>query len=265
MKTLGIIPARLGGKRLRDKVLLAETGKPLIAHVWTQAKKCRTIDNLLVAPEVTSYRHSWTRGPEWSGNGLTDACSRHGMTQFATDQAVTGTDRCAWVAERSDLDYDIVVNIQADQPLLNPAHVDACVRRLIEDDEIDIATVATPLVDDEGASPDVVKVLLPKPSLGMHRNALAFYRNGTHALHELVFRHVGIYAFRREALMHLAGVPQTWPEKKYRLEQYRFMSEQMAVGVEVVDRAEPDVNTREDYDRFVARWRELNPTSSTAP
>jgi 3-deoxy-manno-octulosonate cytidylyltransferase (CMP-KDO synthetase) len=252
MSVLGIIPARLGGKRLPDKVLLAETGHPLIRHVWNQAKKCKTIDDLLVACEVSDYTHGFRDGPQWTENALTKACIVHGITRFCTGYSDTGTDRCAWVAARLE-NFDIVVNIQADQPLLNPAHVDACVQRLAETPGLDIATPITfPLPHKYFANTNVVKC---RPSLGL---AVEFYRGWK--ADERVGRHLGIYAYRRECLLHLASVPQSWEEERESLEQIRFIREGCRIGAVVVADAEEDVNTREDYDNFVARWRELNPT-----
>lgn len=257
---LGVIPARLNSTRLPNKVLLRETGKSVLEHVWEQARQAKSLDRLVIGCEasltlVKTVEMFLSQGPApW-------------FLSVTNNAHPTGTDRCAEVAE-SCKEYDIVVNIQSDQPLLNPAHIDLVVHRLQGDAEADIATLATPLASDNGdmENPNVVKVTLPFSRFNTLQNVLTFYRQrtrGMYGIDELHYRHIGIYAFRRAALEHLAATPQTWPEKKFKLEQLRAMKCKMRIGVEIVHDAEYPVDCPISYAEFVARYRELHPVPAT--
>lgn len=238
---VAIIPARLGSTRLPSKALLDETGLPLVVHVARAASRASTLERVVVAAE---------------DDAIVEACARHEVEGVKTREHPNGTSRLDEAAQLLGLDDDtIVVNVQGDEPEIDPASIDRAVERLRADDTPDVATLAAPLTDDrEAENPNVVKVVLDahERALYFSRSRIPFDRDsvGVGAL-----RHVGLYVYRVGYLRKYAAMPASPLEEAERLEQLRVLESGGSIGVALVDDAHPGIDTREQYDAFIERWR----------
>jgi 3-deoxy-manno-octulosonate cytidylyltransferase (CMP-KDO synthetase) len=233
-----LIPARYASTRLPGKMLLAESGRPLIQHVYERAVRAPGDPRVVVLTD---------------DERIEAAVRGFGGTAWRTraDHA-SGTDRCAEGAAR--LDEDVVVNVQGDEPLFEPADL-AALARAVASGGADIATLGHPFADPaDAADPNAVKALR-----GPGGWAVGFTRRLPTADERAalgdpeVLHHVGIYAFRRERLLafpHLAPSPA---EQRERLEQLRALDR--GWRIRVLDASAPafGVDTRADYERFLAR------------
>ena len=234
LSAAAVIPARYASARLPGKPLLAETGKPLIQHVWERVAEAERLTTVVVATDDERIRAAV------EGFG--------GRVVMTRDDHPSGTDRVAEVAE--GLDADVLVNVQGDEPEIDPADLDRLVARLEGTDD-DIATLARPFGADEAdtfADPHAVKVVFDAAG-----RALYFSRSpiphGTDP--EGGWLHLGVYAFRRPALLRFAGAPPSALETRERLEQLRALEMGMTLGVVVTHNDALGIDTEDDYARFV--------------
>ena len=241
MRTVAIIPARYASTRLPGKPLLADTGKPLIQHVVEAAAAAETIEAVYVATDDVR---------------IFDAVKAFGGRPVMTAAGhATGTDRLAEAAERVGLaDDDVVVNVQGDEPEMDPASIDALVRLLLETGA-PMATLAAPLSSEAADSPANVKVVLAADGAALYfsRAKVPFDRDGAAPQYLL---HLGIYAYRKRFLAEYMALPPGQLEQAERLEQLRALQAGHRIAVAVVASASPGIDTPEDYAAFVARCRE---------
>ena len=250
MAIVAIIPARYAATRLPGKPLSLIHGKTLIERVYERARAARRVDRVLVATD---------------DDRIAAAVRAFGGEAVLTSpRHATGTDRLAEVAR--SIDAEIVINVQGDEPLLDPSGIDAVAFALASDPGIEIATLSLPLVStDEMLAPSVVKVVT-----GASGDALYFSRSpiphvrqgaGQDALASadaavacgLARRHVGLYGYRREALLRFAALPQDPLEQAEGLEQLRALAHGMRIRVVPVDgEAGVAVDTPEDLERVRA-------------
>ena len=232
---LGAIPARWGATRFPGKALAEIEGRPLIAWVVESALAARTLDSVVV---VTDHE-GIARAAEAAG----------GRAVVIAREAASGTDRIAHLlaADEGCATARIVVNVQGDEPLLEPAAIDAAVDALAASSAPDLATLARPLRPGESAAdPDIVKVAVTAAG-----RALYFSRAPIpHGAASLV--HVGLYAYRRSAFDRFVAAPPTALEKTERLEQLRAL--ELGMGIVVVPFASLSigVDTPEDVARVAA-------------
>lgn len=250
MAAVAIIPARFGSTRFPGKPLARQTGKPLIQHVVERVASARSIATCIVATD---------------DERIADAVrSFGGAVEMTREDHPSGTDRIAEVAaRRSDLDpRTLIVNVQGDEPEIEPASLDQLVSRLEDDPRYSMGTLACPFpADSDPADPNSVKVALSQrgEALYFSRALIPYPRDaaarleGARAPRPLL--HLGVYAYRRAFLLEVAGWQPTPLEQTEKLEQLRVLEHGHAIAVEVVDRAYPGVDTPADYERFVARWR----------
>jgi len=243
----GVIPTRLGSVRLPRKALADETGLPLVVHVLRQAERAGRLDRVVVA------------APE-SDVELLEAVRRHGGEAIPTrGDHPNGTSRIAEAMATLDPGGDpdaIVVNVQGDEPLVEPGHIDLVVRRLEEDPDAGVATLVCPFSeDDDPLDPNLVKAVVGVSGRALYfsRAAVPGGRPGDPPPRRL--RHLGLYAYRRGALDRLAILPESPLERIERLEQLRALEHGIAIAVGEVDRAEAGIDTPEQYAAFAARWR----------
>lgn len=222
----------------------------MVWHVYKRVRAARRIDRVIVATDderiVAAVEHLG------------------GEAVMTSADCATGTDRVAAVAQA--LEAEIVVNVQGDEPMLDPAGLDAAIEPMLTDPTIDISTLSLPLTDiDEMLSPSVVKVVtdLRRRALYFSRSPIPFVR-GTRALslresaeaavaEGLTRKHVGLYAFRRQALLRFASLSPTRLERAESLEQLRAMENGMSIGVVPVDGvAGIAVDTPQDLERVRA-------------
>lgn len=221
---LGVIPARYASTRLPGKPLAILAGKPLVQHVWEKARAARRLSAVVVATEDERIARV-VRG--FGGEVM--------MTSAAH---ATGTDRVAEVAR--DRREAIVLNIQGDEPLADPADIDTLVAGLQEDEGAMMATLATPLPDRRAAdNPNVVKVVCDAAGRALYfSRALIPWPRNPPALDEpkpaprgLWLQHIGLYAFRRQFLMEFASWPPSPLEGMEGLEQLRALERGHAIRV----------------------------------
>jgi 3-deoxy-manno-octulosonate cytidylyltransferase (CMP-KDO synthetase) len=238
---LGVIPARWRSTRFPGKPLALLAGRPLIEHVWRRARGARLLDRLLVA----------TDDPR-----IAEAVRVFGGESVMTaPDHPSGSDRVAEVAR--DLPCEVVVNIQGDEPLIEPDAIDAAVRPLLEEPGLDAVTLAAPIVSAaELASPHVVKVVrrLDGDALYFSRSPIPHRRDvpGGEAADSQAppLRHLGLYAWRRAFLLELAGWAPTPLETMEGLEQLRILEHARRLRVVLVASAAPGVDTPEDLARL---------------
>ena len=233
-----VIPARYGSRRLPGKPLLAETGKPLILHVLERARAASSVTRVIVATDDVRIRA---------------AVESAGAEVFMTSpDHRCGTERVAEVA-RALPDEEQFVNLQGDEPETDPTDVDILVRTLAQD-EVSIATLAAPIRSEEELDdPTVVKVVVSAggDALYFSRAPIPFSRDGDR--HTPLLRHLGIYGFRRDALLTYARLPASGLERTEKLEQLRALEAGMRIRVATVAQAPPGIDTMETYRAFVRR------------
>jgi 3-deoxy-manno-octulosonate cytidylyltransferase (CMP-KDO synthetase) len=234
-----VIPARFGSTRFPAKILASETGRPLVQHVVDQAKKCRRVSEVIVATD---------------DQRIVQALAPFGTRCVMTDAGhQSGTDRIAEVA-RGRMD-EIVVNVQGDEPEIEPGVIDDLIARLESHDE-DMATAATAF--PEGAdpgNPNLVKVVrsIDGRAIYFSRAGIPYYRDATAGGGRAYYLHLGIYAYRREFLLKFASWSPTPLEQAEKLEQLRALEHGSSMYVMLVKRATHGIDTAEQYADFVKR------------
>lgn len=247
MVVYGIIPARLQSTRLPRKLLLAETGRPLLEYTWRAASRARRLKQVLIAADSDEIQRVVT--------GFGGDCE-------LTGEHPSGTDRIAEVAQRCCPDGDIFVNIQGDEPEIDPANIDAVVAALVDCPEADMATLATPMTSlEQVQASSCVKAVVAADGRALYfsRAAVPFCRDLSpeEALrtNQPWLLHLGIYAYRAEFLRKLTTLPPSRLEQLEKLEQLRALEAGARIQVAIVEHHSVGIDTPEDYARFVQRQR----------
>ena len=247
MNIYGIIPARLQSTRLPRKLLLTETGHPLIEYTWRAASKAKSLKQVLIAADSDEI--------QTVVNGFGAQCE-------LTGEHPSGTDRIAEVAQRSCSDGDIFVNIQGDEPEIDPANIDAVVKALVDCPDAQMATLATPMTSlEQVQASSCVKVVVAADGRALYfsRAAIPFCRDRQPEEALKTDRpwllHLGIYAYRADFLRKLTTLPPSRLEQLEKLEQLRALEAGARIQVAVVEHHSVGIDTPEDYARFVARQR----------
>ena len=244
MKTAIVIPARYASSRLPGKPLLKETGKFLIQHVYEQACQSEANEVIVATDDERILRAV-------AGFG--------GKAVMTRSDHISGTDRIAEVAKK--LDANIIVNLQGDEPLIEPAILDLLPELLQQDRAADVATLATPITSHEQwRDPNCVKVVRDSCGRAMYfsRSPIPYIRDGQVDFSRrpaMFLQHLGIYAYRRDFLLKLATLPLQPLEELEKLEQLRVLAIGRCIHVGIVDHAARGVDTPEDYRRFVEDYR----------
>jgi len=233
MKVLGVIPARYASTRFEGKALADILGKPMIQRVYERAIMADTIDELVVA---TDDKRIFDVVKGFDGNVM------------MTSQHSTGTDRIAEVAGKSDA--DIIVNIQGDEPIIEPAMIDEAVQPLLESDDVDLATLVHRInSEEEYRNPNVVKVAVTKHGFAMYfsRSPIPYIKSGD-LKSTIVYRHVGLYVYKKHALLDFASNHSTPFEISEGLEQLRFLENGYRMKVVETKHRSIGVDTPEDLE-----------------
>jgi 3-deoxy-manno-octulosonate cytidylyltransferase (CMP-KDO synthetase) len=247
VKVYGIIPARLKSTRLPKKLLLAETGHPLLEYTWRSASRASRLNELIVAADDQE---------------IVTAVEEFGGRCELTGEHPSGTDRIAEVARRCCPDGEIFVNVQGDEPEINPANIDILVQALVDCPAAQMATLATPMksLDQVNAS-SCVKVVTAADGRALYfsRCPIPFCRDREpseilQSEHPWLL-HLGIYAYRRDFLHELTKLPPSRLEQLEKLEQLRALEAGARIQVAVVEHHSVGIDTPEDYARFVERCR----------
>src|SRR5262245_44771593 len=246
-QVFGFIPARLASTRLARKLLLADTGKPLLQHTWESACQAQLLSDVVVATD---------------SDEIADCVRAFGGRCEMTGEHPSGTDRIAEVVERSFPEAMIVVNIQGAEPEVDPPSIDLLVRLLAECPLADMSTLATPIRRREvRESQSCVKVVCAADGRALYfsRSLIPFCRDqNPDALLESDspwLLHVGLYAYRRDFLMKLAKLPVSRLERLEKLEQLRALEAGAGIQVGLTERSGVGIDTPEDYARLLARYR----------
>lgn len=239
-----VIPARLGSTRLPRKVLLAETGKPLLQHVYENAAGATSASRVVVATDSEE---------------VVEACRSFGAEAVMTSPEHTnGTAR---VAEAADIlkvgENDIVVNVQGDEPELEPSVLDASVDAMLSDDRCVISTPAAPFGEDEDPrDPAAVKVVCAVDGAALYfsRSLIPCDRDGDSGALGAPLRHIGLYCYRRPFVREYLALSATPLEQVEKLEQLRVLEHGRRIAVAVCETSSRGgIDTRAQYEAFVRR------------
>ena len=230
MKVACIIPSRYASTRLPGKPLRMIAGETLVHRVYERAIQAKVPDTVIVA---TDHEAIEKEVKSFGGNVVMTSVNHP-----------TGTDRLAEVAEKYP-QYDIIVNVQGDEPMIEPDIIDNLARDLLDHPELDMATVATPLHEDEYDDPSAVKVVVSRKGEALYfsRSLIPYPR---HDFVEPPLKHVGIYAYRRDFLLSYAKMAQTPLEKTESLEQLRALEMGYKIGVIKLNSEDIGIDTEED-------------------
>lgn len=231
---IGIIPARWASTRFPGKPLYSIAGKPLLRRVWERVRRAKDLNEVIIATDDERIANA---AKDWGADVIMTS-RRH----------KSGTDRIAEVAKKKPA--NIIVNIQGDEPLIDPRLIDRLVRKLERDRKIDIVTAGHPFERKiDIFSPHQVKV-----AINANGRALDFSRGPIEG--EKVLRHQGIYAFRRRALLKFVKLKPTRRERAEKLEQLRALENGVTIHVLVTKHGSPGVDTPQDakaLERKLAR------------
>ena len=231
---LGVIPARLASTRLPRKVLRELAGRPMLGWVVEAARRCPELDGVVVATD---------------SDEVGALCEREGWVwRMTSAELPSGTDRLCAVAR--ELEADIYVNLQADEPLLAPEHVRALLTPFARE-EVQVTTLKLRCPADDVANPNAVKVVTAADGRALYfsRASIPFDRDGGGAVY---WKHIGLYAYRRAALLRFPFLPPSGLEQAERLEQLRLLEAGVGVFVAETTVATVGVDTEEDLSRAEA-------------
>jgi len=222
MRVIGVIPARYHSTRLEGKPLKDINGKPMVQWVYEGVIKSKILDDVIVATD---------------DERIIDAVkSFNGKAVMTSKEHASGTDRVAEVAE--SIDADIIVNIQGDEPFVNPGMIDEVAKPLIDDPEIMMGTLMHPIKSEaDYDNPNVVKVVCDKSGFALYfsRSLIPYPR---HREGFMAYEHIGIYSYRKDFLVMLRNLEQTYLEKIESLEQLRVLENGYKIKV---------VETKQEY------------------
>lgn len=250
---LGVIPARLGSERLPRKPLHPVAGRPLIEWVWRRVASLRVLDDVVVATDSRE---------------VADVCRAAGAAAVLTrDDHGSGTERVAEVVAMPEYGgYDVIVNVQGDEPFVTEEVVGGAVAQV--ETGWDIGTVAAPVRTPEAWNdPSVVKVVRNGQggALYFSRASIPHPRGREPTAAELAsdtcLRHIGVYAYTGDALDRWMSAPPSELERLERLEQLRALEAGLRIGVAVVDDVEGGIDTPADVERAERRLREEGATN----
>jgi len=216
MKSICVIPARYSSTRLPGKPLKDICGKPMICRVWERASQAKSVAEVIVATDDERILQAVEKN--------------HGRAMITRADHKTGTDRLAEVAEKFP-DAEVVVNVQGDEPLIEPSLIDELVAEFVKDKNLQMATVATELLDaEEMRNPNNVKVVIDKNNNALYfsRSLIPYPRNVGKSK---VSKHIGIYAYRRNFLLDYAKMEPTPLEQSESLEQLRALENGFKIRV----------------------------------
>jgi 3-deoxy-manno-octulosonate cytidylyltransferase (CMP-KDO synthetase) len=235
-RVIVVIPSRYASTRLPGKPLVPLAGKPMVQHVYERAKQAQTVHRVIVATDDQRIVEAVT--------------AFGGEARMTRADHRTGTERIAEVAVHEP--GDVFVNVQGDEPLIDPAAIDTAVGALLEEPQAQIATVATPIRHaGDIMDPNVVKTVLDFDGNALYfsRAPIPWIRDTQQKLHVKYWKHLGLYVFQREALLEYSTLPQGELEKIEQLEQLRWLENGWKIRVAEVVHDAVSVDIPEDVGR----------------
>jgi len=236
MRTIGVIPARFASTRFPAKVLAKIDGKPMIWHVWDKATQCRELDEVLIACDHADVFKT-----------AQDFKARVVMTD---PKHPSGSDRIAEAVK--DLDVDVIVNIQGDEPFIDSRTIDALAVLLKHDDKIMMGTVIKEIADNSDyLNPNVVKCVVDDQGYALYfsRAPIPYHRNNNLSLGFKNYKHLGLYAYRKEFLMQYKGWPKGILESIEELEQLRVLERGIKIKTTTTNYESIAVDTPQDLQK----------------
>jgi len=232
MKIVAVIPARLGSTRLPRKILREIAGRPMISWVYEAARNSKLLDDVIIATD--------------SGE-IMDVCRQNDYNARMTSHACkSGTERVYEISR--EVDADVYVNVQGDEPLTRPEHLDALVQ-LMQKKTVKVGTIKTRCTQPDITNPNAVKVVCDKNGKALYfsRATIPFDRDKTGKVE--YFKHLGFYAYRKPALEKFVTWPESQLELSERLEQLRFLDNGISLHVTETPFDTIGVDTEEDLRR----------------
>ncbi|MCF8262646.1 MAG: 3-deoxy-manno-octulosonate cytidylyltransferase [Melioribacteraceae bacterium] len=252
---LGIIPARFASSRLMGKPLADIGGKPMIQHTFESAKKSKLINKVAIAVDDQKVLD---RVNEFGAHGV-----------LTPSELPSGTDRIAY-ALKSFEQAEIIVNIQGDEPFINGRMIDQAIEPLLFDKSVQVSTLAKRITSvDELKSPSVVKVVFDYNNFALYfsRSPIPFVREAKSNLEKIqkaeIFKHVGLYVYRREALLRFAKLSPTDLEQIEKLEQLRMLENGFKIKIVETELESLSVDTPEDLELARKYYQKMSTFKNT--
>ncbi|MCS7205678.1 MAG: 3-deoxy-manno-octulosonate cytidylyltransferase [Leptospiraceae bacterium] len=242
-KVLAVIPARYASTRFPGKVIQKIGSLPMIQYVYEAVRSAKMVDQIIIATEDERVREVV--------KGFGAECI------ITSEEHKSGTDRVAEVANLFP-EYEIVVNVQGDEPGIEPSLIDGVILEKLQHPEWEVATAVRPFKENEDPlQPNRVKAVITKKRRALYfsRSLIPFPRNN---LHHTVYLHLGIYAYDRDFLLHFTTLPRSVFEEVESLEQLRVLENDYNIGVYITDDSLPGVDTPEDLKLITEIFRKSN-------
>ena len=231
MKVVAVIPARLASVRLPRKMLREINGRPLVVWVYQAVRSSPLLDDVIIATDSEE---------------ILNVCKRHSCNaRITSEKHRSGTERVHEVSQ--SVDGEVYINVQGDEPLIRADHIAALVE-LMKTPEVSVGTLKTPAVPEDIANPNAVKVVtdLNGRTLYFSRSTVPFDRDGSQPRY---FKHLGIYAYRKQALDRFVSLRESSLERAERLEQLRFLENGIPIYAAETRFDSIGVDTEEDFAR----------------
>lgn len=240
MDVIGVIPARYSSTRFEGKVLADILGKPMIQRVWERAKQARTLDDVIIACD---------------NERVADTAKRFGAkVVFTAKEHSCGTDRISQVI--NPIDVKIVVNIQGDEPLIQPMMIDSVAQALLDDKKISMATIMKRIENaEELCDPNVVKVVVDKNNFALYfsRAPIPYLAKNSTSASPIFYKHIGLYSYTKDFLFTYKNLPVSNLEKIEQLEQLRVIEGGFRIKVIETKFDTVGVDTPQDLEK-VKEW-----------
>jgi 3-deoxy-manno-octulosonate cytidylyltransferase (CMP-KDO synthetase) len=231
MKTVAVIPARLGSTRLPRKMLREIKGRPLVVWVYQAVHSSPLLDDVIIATDSQE---------------ILDACTQHRCnTRITSEKHRSGTERVHEISQ--SVDGEVYINVQGDEPMIRADHI-AVLVEMMKNKEVAVGTLKTPAAPEDIANPNAVKIVTDFSGRALYfsRSTIPCDRDGSEPRY---FKHLGIYAYRKQALDRFVTLPESSLERVERLEQLRFLENGIAIYVAETPFDSIGVDTEEDFVR----------------
>jgi 3-deoxy-manno-octulosonate cytidylyltransferase (CMP-KDO synthetase) len=242
MKIIAVIPARLASTRLPRKMLREIHGKPLAVWVYEAVRKSPLLDDVIIATDSEE---------------ILDACKKHSCNvRMTSDKHRSGTERMHEISQH--VDVDVYINVQGDEPMIRASHIEVLVE-LMKNPDVPVGTLKTPAATEDIASPNAVKVVTDfhGKALYFSRATIPHHRDGSQPKY---FKHLGIYAYRKQWLDKFVALPESMLERTERLEQLRLLENGIPIYVAETAFDSIGVDTEEDFARVIKKLKpEISP------
>ena len=232
MSIIAVIPSRYASTRLPGKPLVDICGKPMVQHVYERVRRVSLFDEVLVATDDERIMHA--------------VAAFGGIACMTSPDCPSGSDRLIEVAGKHPA--DIYVNVQGDEPLVEPSSIEKLAKAMLDEPALQMATLCYPISTEQAQNPNLVKVVRAHNSNALYfsRSPIPFPRSGGTA--PAYFGHLGMYAYRHEFLMGFGTLPYSPLEQTEKLEQLRVLQAGIAIRVLEVEAVGPGVDTPEDLE-----------------